>query len=96
MGKGDRKTKKGKRWRKSTGNSRPSKRKARAAAKKAAPKKAAAKKAAPKKAAAKKAAPKKAAAKKAAPKKAAAKPAAVAPPQVDIPPAEGSAPPAQE
>ncbi|MEZ4756495.1 MAG: 30S ribosomal protein THX [Flavobacteriales bacterium] len=84
MGKGDMKTKKGKRTAGSTGKARPAKRVAtakKAAAKKAAPKKAAAKKAAPKKAAAKKAAPKKAApkkaaAKKAAPKKAAAKKAA--------------------
>jgi ribosomal small subunit protein bTHX len=81
MGKGDMKTKKGKRTAGSTGKARPAKRVAaakKAAAKKAAPKKAAAKKAAPKKAAAKKAAPKKAAAKKAAPKKAAAKKAAPA------------------
>jgi ribosomal small subunit protein bTHX len=73
MGKGDIKTKKGKRRAGSTGKSRPSKRSSIVAAKKAAgtaaPKKAA-KKAAPKKAAAKKAAaPKKAAAKKAADKK---------------------------
>ena len=74
MGKGDMKTKKGKRAVGSTGKARPAKRTVmaakKAAAKKAAPKKkATAKKAAPKKAAAKKAAPKKAAAKKAAPKK---------------------------
>ncbi len=81
MGKGDKKTKKGKRTVGSAGNSRPNKRKKRlasvkkAGAKKAAPKKAE-KTAAPKKAAAKKAAPKKAAAKKAAPKKAEATKAA--------------------
>lgn len=68
MGKGDIKTKKGKRRAGSAGKSRPSKRNTRVAAKKAAT----TAKAAPKKAA-KKAAPKKAAAKKAAPKKAAAK-----------------------
>ncbi|HPF90384.1 MAG TPA: 30S ribosomal protein THX [Flavobacteriales bacterium] len=69
MGKGDKKTKKGKRTIGSAGKSRPSKRHTRvAAAKKAGAKKAAPKKAAAKKAA-KKAAPKKAAAKKAAPKK---------------------------
>jgi ribosomal small subunit protein bTHX len=67
MGKGDKKTKKGKRTIGSRGKSRPAKRTV-ASAKKAAAKKAAPKKAAPKKAA-KKAAPKKAAAKKAAPKK---------------------------
>ncbi|MGV3636854.1 MAG: 30S ribosomal protein THX [Flavobacteriales bacterium] len=66
MGKGDKKTKKGKRAIGSAGKSRPSKRRARVAA----AKKAGASKAAPKKAAAKKAA------KKAAPKKAAAKKAA--------------------
>lgn len=69
MGKGDKKTKKGKRWRGSSGKTRPSIRIQR----KTAAKKVGAKKAAPaaKKAAAKKAAPaaKKAAAKKAAPKK---------------------------
>jgi ribosomal small subunit protein bTHX len=70
MGKGDKKTKKGKRRLGSAGKSRPSKRNALRAARKNGPaKKAAVKKAAPKKAAAKKAAPKKAAAKKAAPKK---------------------------
>lgn len=70
MGKGDKKTKKGKRTIGSAGKSRPSKRHTRvAAAKKAGAKAAAPKKAAVKKAA-KKAAPKKAAAKKAAaPKK---------------------------
>jgi ribosomal small subunit protein bTHX len=68
MGKGDKKTKKGKRRLGSAGKTRPSKRNALRAARKAA-----GKKAAPKKAAAKKAAPKKAAAKKAAPKKAAKK-----------------------
>ena len=70
MGKGDKKTKKGKRTIGSAGKSRPSKRRARvAAAKKADVKEAAPKKTAAKKAA-KKAAPKKAAAKKAAaPKK---------------------------
>jgi adenylate kinase len=68
MGKGDLKTKKGKRAAGSTGKSRPAKRKTRVAAAKKATAKKAAKKAAPKKAA-KKAAPKKAA-KKAAPKKA--------------------------
>ncbi len=67
MGKGDKKTKKGKRTVGSTGKSRPAKRKSRvAAAKKAGAKKAAPKKAAKK--ATKKAAPKKAA-KKAAKKK---------------------------
>lgn len=81
MGKGDKKTKKGKRTAGSTGKSRPAKRNSRVAAakkagaKKAAPKKAA-KKAAPKKAAAKKVAAKKTTAKKAAPKKAAKKAAA--------------------
>lgn len=68
MGKGDKKTKKGKRRLGSAGKTRPSKRNARRAVRKAA-----GKKAAPKKAAAKKAAPKKTAAKKAAPKKAAKK-----------------------
>ncbi|MBS1581077.1 MAG: 30S ribosomal protein THX [Bacteroidetes bacterium] len=63
MGKGDMKTKKGKRTAGSKGKSRPSKRTVATA------KKAAAKKAAPKKKAAKKAAPKKKAAKKAAKKK---------------------------
>jgi ribosomal small subunit protein bTHX len=68
MGKGDRKSKKGKRRLGSAGKSRPSKRNALRAVRKAAGTKTAAKKAAPKKAAAKKAAPKKAAAKKAAKK----------------------------
>ncbi|MFZ1692879.1 MAG: 30S ribosomal protein THX [Flavobacteriales bacterium] len=75
MGKGDRKTKKGKRRMGSAGKSRPSLRNKRRAVRKAAGETKPAKKAAPKKAAAKKAAsaskaaPKKAAAKKAAPKK---------------------------
>ncbi|HRD52924.1 MAG TPA: 30S ribosomal protein THX [Flavobacteriales bacterium] len=69
MGKGDRKTKKGKRRMGSAGKSRPSIRNKRRAVRKAAGEAKPAKKAAPKKAAAKKAAPKKAAAKKAAPKK---------------------------
>jgi ribosomal small subunit protein bTHX len=69
MGKGDKKSKKGKRTIGSRGKSRPSKR-AVTAKKKAAVKSAPKKKAAPAKKAAKKAAPaKKAAAKKAAPKK---------------------------
>lgn len=68
MGKGDRKSKKGKRRLGSSGKSRPSVRNARRAARKAAGAAKPAKKAAPKKAAAKKAAPKKAAAKKAAKK----------------------------
>lgn len=68
MGKGDKKTRKGKRRRGSSGKTRPSKRNKLRAARKAAGTKKPAKKAAPKKAAAKKAAPKKAAAKKAAKK----------------------------
>lgn len=68
MGKGDKKTKKGKRRLGSAGKTRPSKRNALRAARKAAGTKKPVKKAAPKKAAAKKAAPKKAAAKKAAKK----------------------------
>lgn len=74
MGKGDRKSKKGKRRMGSAGKTRPSLRNKRRAARKAAGTAKPAKKAAPKKAAKKapaasKAAPKKAAAKKAAPKK---------------------------
>jgi ribosomal small subunit protein bTHX len=70
MGKGDRKSKKGKRRMGSAGKSRPSLRNKRRVARKAAGTAKPAKKAAPKKAAAKKAAaPKKAAPKKAAPKK---------------------------
>jgi ribosomal small subunit protein bTHX len=65
MGKGDLKTKKGKRAAGSTGKSRPAKRKTRVAAAKKATAKKAAKKAAPKKATAKKATAKKAAPKKA-------------------------------
>lgn len=64
MGKGDKKTKKGKRTIGSSGKSRPSLRSQRVAAAKKVTTAKPAKKAAPKKAAAKKAAPKKAAAKK--------------------------------
>ncbi|MFN8277069.1 MAG: 30S ribosomal protein THX [Chitinophagales bacterium] len=59
MGRGDKRTAKGKRFKGSFGNARPKKVKKAAAPKKAAPKKAAKKAAAPKKAAAKKAAAKK-------------------------------------